>query len=111
MKPSYMLVQFSEFSGGQANRQITPLTGLLEYIDWGAEDERGLRDNRRAFDCYKIKPLVLGAEVECSTDVTLFGQKIPFTNCGTSTCSLCWYCNYPKKSIARIFSLFAKWRR
>ena len=51
--------------------------GVFDYIDGGAEDERTLADNTRAFARLTFKPRVLRDVAEVDTRTTILGQEVP----------------------------------
>jgi L-lactate dehydrogenase (cytochrome) len=51
--------------------------GVFDYIDGGAEDERTLAGNTRAFARLTFKPRVLRDVAEVDTRTTILGQEVP----------------------------------
>jgi len=70
-------------------RNIADLAGLararlpgviFDYLDGGAEDEVTLRDNRVAFERYRLRPAMLTGKATRDLSVNLFGHRlsVPF---------------------------------
>lgn len=69
-------LDFQNFTQARAIAKRRLPRGIFEYIDRGAEDERGLISNREGFDRVKIRPRVLRGQAEPrSTRVSLFGSE------------------------------------
>jgi L-lactate dehydrogenase (cytochrome) len=51
---------------------------VFDYLDGGADDERTLRENSRAFEDYIFRPRSAVARPDCELDVKVLGQKISF---------------------------------
>jgi L-lactate dehydrogenase (cytochrome) len=52
--------------------------GVFDYIDGGAEDERTLRANSRAFETTEFNPRVLRGLQSIDTSAAVLGQTVPF---------------------------------
>ena len=67
--------------------------GMFEFVDRGAEDEVGLRNNRAAFERIRLKPRALVDVSRRSQEITLFGnpQKMPIAIAPTGSAGLMWY--------------------
>lgn len=67
--------------------------GIFEYIDRGAEDEVGLRHNRRAFDAVKLVPRALVDVSSRGQQVELFGRGFasPLITAPAAAIGLVWH--------------------
>ncbi len=49
---------------------------IWDFLDGGAEDESTLRDNRAAFERYRLRPAMLTGHAKRDMSVTLFGHRL-----------------------------------
>jgi FMN-dependent dehydrogenase len=72
-EPAALPLNLHEYEAA-ARALLSPMT--FDFIAGGAEDEVTLRDNRAAFDRWRLLPRVLRGLVEVSTATTVLGQAI-----------------------------------
>lgn len=49
---------------------------IFDFLEGGAEEESTLRDNRAAFDRYRLRPAMLTGHAERDLSITLFGHRL-----------------------------------
>src|SRR5690606_22498459 len=65
---------------------------VFDFLEGGAEDELTLRENREAFNRWRLMPEILKGNVKRSLEIELFGHRLaaPFLVAPTGLSSIFW---------------------